>query len=438
LRLPRRWLSHLTGLLLWLALGALIGAWFGSIVWALFVALALYVVYTLHNLYLLDRMIFGAGRRMPLFDTRGLWAELVAGTDKIKVRARNRKKRHNQLLREVRESTSAINDAGIILNADSEIVWFNPAATRLLGLDPRRDKGSRIDNLLRHPDFIDYLQKPEGSTITIPTSLRNNGTLQVQLIPYGTEQRLLIIRDVTQATNLERMRQDFVANASHELRSPLTVIAGYLDALADDPELPESWEVPISEMLRQSYRMTQILKDLIELTRLESAESAARDDFVDVSEMLRDIVGEFETREKRPTLELHVDSDAAMLASESELYSVFFNLISNAVRFTPASGRVDIYWTAQGHEAVFEVADTGIGIPADLIPRLTERFYRVDTSRSRATGGTGLGLAIVKHALQRHDGQLKIESIEGKGSRFRCRFYGRRVLQRSDARGNVV
>jgi two-component system phosphate regulon sensor histidine kinase PhoR len=202
--------------------------------------------------------------------------------------------------------------------------------------------------------------------------------------------------------------------------------------------LPESWEVPISEMLRQSYRMTQILKDLIELTRLESAESAARDDFVDVSEMLRDIVGEFETREKRPTLELHVDSDAAMLASESELYSVFFNLISNAVRFTPASGRVDIYWTAQGHEAVFEVADTGIGIPADLIPRLTERFYRVDTSRSRATGGTGLGLAIVKHALQRHDGQLKIESIEGKGSRFRCRFYGRRVLQRSDARGNVV
>jgi two-component system phosphate regulon sensor histidine kinase PhoR len=234
------------------------------------------------------------------------------------------------------------------------------------------------------------------------------------------------------------MRRDFVANASHELRSPLTVITGYLDTLADDDEMPESWQVPISEMLRQSHRMTQILRDLIDLTRLESAETLADEDFIDVRQMLRDIVAEFETRKKRPKLKLHLETDSALLGSESELHSVFFNLINNAVRFTPETGSVDIYWRADGDQAVFDVVDTGIGIPVELIPRLTERFYRVDTTRSRATGGTGLGLAIVKHALQRHGGQLEIESVEGEGSRFSCRFDPSRVAVRGGASENVL
>jgi two-component system phosphate regulon sensor histidine kinase PhoR len=427
----------LLGLAAWLFCAVLVGLWLGSVSWALAGGLAIYVVYTLRNLYMLDRVIFGAGR-LPLFNTRGLWAELVARTDRTRARSRSRKRRYNRLLREVRESTAAISDAGIILNADFEIVWFNPAATRLLGLDPARDIGNRIENLIRHPEFSAYLATPESSSIIVPSPREPDGTLHVQLIPYGRDQRLAIIRDVTHETHLERTRRDFVANASHELRSPLTVINGYLDAMAEDDDLPGSWHVPITEMLRQSHRMTQILRDLIELMRLESSQTAAPGDFIDVSRMLRDIVAEFEGRKKHAGIALHLETDAALLGSESELHSVFYNLIANAVRFTAKDGRVDIYWRTDGDQAVCDVVDTGIGIPVDLIPRLTERFYRVDTGRSRATGGTGLGLAIVKHALQRHDGALEIESVEGEGSRFSCRFDGRRVALRRDAHESVV
>jgi two-component system phosphate regulon sensor histidine kinase PhoR len=435
--LPKRWLSHLSGLAVWFGSAALVGVWLGSPSWVLVAALAVYLVYMLRNLYRLDRIIFGAGR-LPHYETRGLWAELVARADRIKARSRNRKKRFHRLLREVRESTGAIADAGIILDADAEIVWFNRAATTLLGLDPGRDIGSRIDNLIRHPDFVSHLGEPTEPSVTIPSPRTESGMLQVQLIPYGQEQQLAIIRDVTHETHLERTRRDFVANASHELRSPLTVIMGYLDTMADDEDLPEAWQVPITEMLRQSHRMTQILRDLIELTRLESTETKAATDFIDVAEVLGNIVREFEGRAKRPTIRLHVETDAALLGSESELYSIFYNLVSNAVRFTPEAGAVDIYWRADGSDVVFDVVDTGIGVPAELVPRLTERFYRVDAGRSRATGGTGLGLAIVKHALQRHGGVLEIESEEGEGSRFSCRFRDNRVVFRRGARPGVV
>ncbi len=316
MNLPRRWIGHLTGLAIWLGLAGLLGFWLGSVSWGLVVALALYVVYTLRNFFLLDRILFGAGH-VALFETRGLWAEIVARADRVKARSRNRKKRYHRLLREVRESTGAISDAGIILNADSEIVWFNPAATRLLGLDPARDIGNRIDNLLRHPDFVSYLASPGESSIIVPSPHVESGTLQVQVIPYGQEQRLAIVRDITHEAKLERTRRDFVANASHELRSPLTVITGYLDTLIEDEELPESWQVPISEMLRQSQRMTQILRDLIELTRLESTDTHAPLDFVDVSEMLRAMVREFTERKRQPAITLHLETDAALFGSES-------------------------------------------------------------------------------------------------------------------------
>ena len=435
--LPKRWISHLSGLALWLAFAVLVGLWFGSPGWLLVGALLVYVAYMLGNLYLLDRIIYGAGR-LPQFVTRGLWAELVARAGGIKARSRNRKKRFHRLLREVRESTSAIQDAGIILNDDREIVWFNPAATNLLGLDPARDIGNRIDNLLRHPDFVAYVAEPLDSSITIPSPHDPNGCLQVQLLPSGQNQQLVIIRDISREVHLERTRRDFVANASHELRSPLTVISGYLDTLAEDNELPAAWHEPIHEMLRQSDRMTRILTDLIELTRLETAESEAGFGFIDVSEMLGDIVREHQGRKNWPSISLHLETDAALLGSESEIHSVFHNLISNAARFTPKDGQVAVYWRADGGSVVFDVIDTGIGVPADLVPRLTERFFRVDSGRSRATGGTGLGLAIVKHALQRHGAEFDIESEEGKGSRFSCRFSDQRVALRRDISPGVV
>ena len=427
--LPNRWVSQFGLLAAWLAGALLLGLWFGGVSWWLAGVLALYVAHMLRNLYLLDRVLDGK-RRVPGFQTRGLWAEIFARVDKVRAKARNRKKKYHRLLREVFDSTGAMTDAGIILNGEHEILWFNPAATRLLGLDPSRDIGNRIDNLVRHPDFVRYLDDPKGEGIAIPSPHRPDDWLAVQLIPYGQSQRLAMIRDVTRQVKLETMRRDFVANASHELRSPLTVISGYLDTIAEDDDVPADWAGPLAEMRRQAERMTQILTDLIELTRLESAESKAKHDFVDVPRMLKQIVEEFAPNGDGPAIALHLESDEALLGHEAQLHSIFFNLVHNAVRFTPASGRVDVTWRRDARGAAFVVADTGIGIPRDQIPRVTERFYRVDPGRSRATGGTGLGLAIVKHALQRHGGSLEIESREGEGSTFTCRFPAARVASR--------
>jgi two-component system phosphate regulon sensor histidine kinase PhoR len=432
-----RWAKYLASLLTWLGGALLLGLWFDQVVWWLLAALAASLVHMLRNLYVLDRLLDG-GSRAPLFETRGLWAEVFARIEKLKAKSRSRKKKYHRVLREVRESTGALNDGGIILNAENEIVWFNPAATRLLGLNPKTDIGHRIDNLIRHPDFVDYLAAPGGDGITVPSPQDESEWLAIQMIPYGHEQSIAIVRDVTHEMQLERTRRDFVANASHELRSPLTVISGYLDTLSEDEELPESWDVPVDEMLRQADRMTQILRDLIELTRLESAEDAAKRDFVDVASMLKLMMKDIEMRETRPELVLNLDSDAALLGSESELHSIFFNLLNNAVRFTPPTGTVTANWRCEGDDAVFSVTDTGIGIAKDQIPRITERFYRVDPGRSRASGGTGLGLAIVKHALQRHDGRLTIASVEGEGSTFSCRFASERVVFRGGSAQAVV
>jgi two-component system phosphate regulon sensor histidine kinase PhoR len=391
--------------------------------------LGLYAAHLLRNLFLLDRSLDGYNRTR-VFETRGLWAEIFARVDKIRAKARSRKKKYHRLLREVRQSTGALSDGGIILNAENEIVWFNPAATRLLGLDPATDVGNRLDNFMRHPDFVAYLAHPTAEPVTVPSPKHESGWLTAQILPYGKDQRLAIVRDITREIKLERMRRDFVANASHELRSPLTVISGYLDALAEDEAMPASWRGPIDEMQRQADRMTRILRDLIELSRLESSsEKHASHEAVDVCGMLKLIAREFQSwGGEHPPVSLTLETDAALLGSESELHSIFHNLVSNAVRFTPPTGTVKIYWKADADGATFEVVDTGIGIAEEQIPRITERFYRVDPGRSRASGGTGLGLAIVKHALQRHDSTLNIRSREGEGSTFSCRFPLRRLV----------
>jgi two-component system phosphate regulon sensor histidine kinase PhoR len=430
--LPSRWASQLLALAGLFLAALLLGWWFGSAGWWLAGALGVYVVHALRQVYVLDRVLDGY-RRYPLFATRGLWAEIFARVDKLRAKARARKKKYHRLLREVRESTGALSDGGIILNADHDILWFNPAARRLLGLNPATDIGNRLDNLLRHPDFVAYLAAPTGEGIAVPSPADESGWLTVQIIPYGKDQRLAIVRDITHEMKLERTRRDFVANASHELRSPLTVISGYLDTLADDAEIPDSWRAPVSEMQRQAERMTRILRDLIELTRLESADSNAARDFVDMEALLVPIVKEFQDRSGL-AVELVLQTDAALLGKESELHSIFYNLVNNAVRFTPSGGTVRVVWRTEGAGAVLEVADTGIGIPEEQIPRVTERFYRVDPGRSRATGGTGLGLAIVKHALQRHEGKLTIRSREGEGSTFSCHFPPERVVLRAAAK----
>jgi two-component system phosphate regulon sensor histidine kinase PhoR len=420
--LPSRWASQIAALAVLLGFSLVLGWWFGGAGWWLAGAALLYLVFTLRHLYWLDRALDGH-RRVPLFETRGLWAEIFARVEKLRTKARNRKKKYHRLLREVRESTGALSDGGIILNADNEIMWFNPAASRLVGLNPATDIGHRIDNLLRHPDFAAYLAAPTGDGITVASPRHETGWLHVQIIPYGTDQRLAIIRDVTNEKNVERTRRDFVANASHELRSPLTVISGYLEALGEGGDVPEAWRTPVAEMRRQAERMTRILRDLIELTRLESADASADRDFVDVCGLLKPLVQEFQGR-GGPTVELALETDAALLGKESELYSIFYNIVNNAVRFTPSGGTVKVVWRAADGYGIFDVIDTGIGIPEEQIPRVTERFYRVDPGRSRASGGTGLGLAIVKHIVLAHSGTVSVDSRPGRGATFTMRLPG--------------
>jgi two-component system phosphate regulon sensor histidine kinase PhoR len=250
----------------------------------------------------------------------------------------------------------------------------------------------------------------------------------VQVIPYGENQLLLLAKDITRERRLEKVRRDFVGNASHELRSPLTVVTGYLDALSGDEDLPESWRMPVAEMNQQAARMQRIIEDLLTLSRLEAAEPEAGREFVDIGGMLAVIRKDLLALRPRPEhIGLELGSRDGILGSESELYSAAYNLVSNAVKYTPEGGRVDVRWTTDEAGGHLEIADSGIGIPEEAIPRLTERFYRVDKGRDRARGGTGLGLAIVKHVVNRHGGRLEITSELGVGSTFSCHFPPSRI-----------
>jgi two-component system phosphate regulon sensor histidine kinase PhoR len=263
----------------------------------------------------------------------------------------------------------------------------------------------------------------------IPMPGESNRWVSMDLVhTRGAAQRLLIVRDVTHQVLLETMRKEFVANASHELRSPLTVVNGYLDALGEDTQLGELWREPINEMRRQAERMRGIIDDLLELSRLEGSHDLAGEELVDVAgllSVLRKDVLSLATHPK--SVALHLDSAAKLRGVERELSSVFGNLVSNAVKYTPVEGEIDIRWWVDDQGGHVSVRDTGIGIAAEHIPRLTERFYRVDAGRSRDMGGSGLGLAIVKHALQRHGAELTVESELGKGSKFTCHFPLNRV-----------
>jgi two-component system phosphate regulon sensor histidine kinase PhoR len=253
------------------------------------------------------------------------------------------------------------------------------------------------------------------------------------MVPYGGGQSLLLVRDVTRQMRLEAMRKDFVANASHELRTPLTVISGYLDTLADDASIDPAWSGPIRDMRAQAQRMNAIIADLLELSRLESTDGEAARDAIDVPGMLERLQRDALARTDRPRhLALELESSDGLFGSGHEIESAFTNLLVNGMKYTPGDGTVRMRWWVDEEGAYFSVIDSGIGIPAEHIPRLTERFYRVDAGRSRGQGGSGLGLAIVKHALQRHGGRLDVQSTEGKGSTFTCHFPSARVWQRAE------
>jgi two-component system phosphate regulon sensor histidine kinase PhoR len=411
-------------LLAWLLVAWLIGLAIGNVGATLATVFGIYAFVNLRRLIRVDNWV---SRTPPQEapDYGGLWGETVAAIDTLNRRRLFHKRRNVRLLREFRRLTAAMPDGAVLLNPEHEILWFNGRGAEWLHLRRKRDFGMRIENLVRHPAFVEYLQGDEFAEPVIMQMPGSSG-LWLSLYLVATRDaplRLLIVRDVTRQIQLEQMRKDFVANASHELRSPLTVVSGYLDALDDEPSLAESWREPVHEMRRQTDRMRALIDDLLELSRLEQRTDRPIDEPVDVVGLLSVLRKDAASLDRRPQhIELHVDSQAKLIGSERELSSVFSNLINNAVKYTPDAGEVDIRWYVDEHGGHVSVRDSGIGIALEHIPRLTERFYRVDSGRSRDLGGSGLGLAIVKYALQRHDATLEVQSELGKGSTFTCHF----------------
>jgi two-component system phosphate regulon sensor histidine kinase PhoR len=410
-------------------LGIVLG-WLFDHVWAgLATMLALHLLWQLATLFRLDWWVRHRSYAAPP-DLGGAWGTIVAQVMRLHRRKRFHKQRFIQLVRQIQRSTAALPDGVVILNAQREIVWFNRTASTLLGLRGHDDFGLRIDNLLRQPEFGRYLREAQYE---VPLVIRANGApethLSLQVVPYGEGQQLLLVRDVSRQVRLEAMRKDFVANASHELRSPLTVVSGYLETLGQDPALDPELRAPVAEMRRQAERMTSIIRDLLALSRLEETDAVVAEVPIDVSALMAMLRKDVLARAEHPRdINIRIDSSARLLGSESEIHSAFSNLVDNAAKYTPAQGSIEMRWWTDDDGAHFSVTDTGIGIQAEHIPRLTERFYRADPGRSRATGGSGLGLAIVKHVLQRHAASLEIQSAMGTGSTFTCHFPQERVV----------
>ncbi|MDH4352183.1 MAG: phosphate regulon sensor protein PhoR, partial [Gemmatimonadota bacterium] len=321
----------------------------------LVIALGL-LVWHLYNLFRLERWL-ATGTIAEIPDGNGVWPPVFAKVQFIKSKMKRRGKRFRKLVKELRASTEAFPDGGVILGPNHEIINYNQAARVLLGLKSRRDRGQRIENLLRYPDFVEYLNNPgDRQAVDIPSPAGGDTWLSCRLIPYGPEQTLLLIRDVSQRVKIERVRRDFVANASHELRSPLTVIMGYLDALAEEDRIPDGWKQPISVMQDQALRMRRLVEDLLQLSKLESGQSVPKDRVVDVAAMIAAARKEALALPEHPdSIAIELQSPANLLGEETELQSVVSNLVANAVRYTPPEGEITIRWTVDadgGHLAV--------------------------------------------------------------------------------------
>ncbi len=428
------WSAELRRLFLLLSFAFLVGLPFGYSEAFVLVVLAHYLALHLRNLYRLYNWL-QKGHRFHPPEAHGIWGDVFHLLYRLQLRNRKRKLRLTNLIKRFQEATAAMPDATVILDVDGTIEWFNDAAKPLLGLQPGKDIGQRIVNLIRLPEFTRFLANgTAGEPLRMHAPQDDRITLSVLVVPYGKEQRLLIARDVSQQLRLEQMRRDFVANVSHELRTPLTVVSGFVETLLDEQgEYPAHVHRALLLMQQQTSRMEHIVEDLLLLSRLETDSTRPTHDVVSVSVMLKTLQSSVQplVEQKKQRLTIESDSSLRIYGAEKELFSAFSNLLTNAVRYTPDEGEITVRWYRDEAGAHFEVSDTGGGIAPQHIPRLTERFYRVDVGRSRDVGGTGLGLAIVKHVISRHSGSLRISSTLNKGSTFSCDFPSSTIVDRT-------
>jgi two-component system, OmpR family, phosphate regulon sensor histidine kinase PhoR len=425
-------LSQLLGVFL---VCATIGYLVGHIPFSLILALLLYIAKHVYYLVHLARIIHREEQISPPYPP-DIWGLVYKELARHRTRSKKRKRTLNRFASRFRKVASSIPDGLIILNKSGLVDWANPAANQLLNVSWPRDEGVPLTELLHLEELPDYLEAPDyHKPLDFPSPINKAMIISVRVTPFGSKkaQRLLVVRNITELYNLNQTRRDFVSNVSHELRTPLTVISGFLENLNDKEVLPFQRR-PFILMLEQAERMNSIINDLLALSRLEMGQAVSSEKPVRVPELLLKIVEQAKTLADQKggyDLQLDMDNELCLLGEENELQSAFSNLIFNAVIHTPPKTRIMVSWKREGSEARFCVEDSGPGIGQQHIPRLTERFYRVDKARSRQSGGTGLGLAIVKHIIGRHDGELRIYSQPGVGSQFICAFPGETVLERS-------
>ena len=426
--MPESSRKFIVGLVLLLSAGSVIGWVYDKPVVGALIAALLALVWQVRQLLAFDRALHTGD-----FDNfrygEGIWQQIFSGFTYEHQRGGRYKTQYRQVLKEIRKSTNAMPDGAVVLDNNNDIIICNRAAKSLAGLKRKKDRGQRVDNILRDPDLTELLQRGDmTNSIDIASPVNDGAWLNCRVVPYGADQKLLLLRDVTNRFVLNRMRRDFVANASHELRSPLTVISGYLDAMVEDEDVMSAWGAPVTQMQSQSRRMTQIVNEMLELSRLEGSGPASKKDVVDVAALLVAGRNAFQSGADAPTIRIESESSALLRGDRGEIESVVTNLLSNAVRHTPPQGVVTLTWRSDAAGADLVARDTGEGIAEEHIPRLTERFFRVDRGRAREDGGVGLGLAIVKHALSRHDAELRVSSEPGSGSTFCCHFPPDRVI----------
>jgi two-component system phosphate regulon sensor histidine kinase PhoR len=412
------WVPALLRLGLVFAAGG-IAWWLSGVVAGLALALAIVVVLLAVQLSYLHQL--GEWLEHPhssrLPDGWGAWTEVFARLYRLRRDDERNQQELAEWLARFRQAMHLLPEGVAIIDDVLLLEWCNPAAERHLGLTLDKDKGRRVTNLIRHPDFIDYVILGRYEQ---PLTLAFRGRkLVVQIIPFENRRQILVTHDATETERIEAMRRDFIANASHELRTPLTVVVGFLEIAMADPGMNEATRIAhLSLMTEQAQRMQRLIEDMLTLSRLESDEYPLKRERVDMHALVEQVALDARALSNgRHEIEFSVEAPDLM-GSQDELRSAFGNLATNAVRYTPEGGRILLSWTRGANDLRFAVADTGIGIDEQHISRLTERFYRVDKSRSRETQGTGLGLAIVKHVLLRHGGKLAITSEAGKGSVF--------------------
>ena len=418
-------------LLFFLLIASLIGFGVGYFWSCVFIAFVVFFALQLRSLYLVNDWISNRPYDVPP-NLNGIWGALLFNVYRAQRQERIVQAEMVGLIDRAQSSLVALAEAVVLIDDQHQIEWWNPAAEKLLGISPL-DRGRNLLAILRQPNFIEYFkhsdQAPDG--IRLQVKMDEEHYVQVKLTRFGSESRLLVAYDITRMHNLEQMRKDFVDNISHELRTPLTVLSGYIETFTDQDDITPRWKRAFTQMQSQTKRMNALVNDLLLLSNLENNKKVAKNQIIDMANLMNQIFDDARAYnlDYGHTLNLDIDSHCDLIGSDMEIASAFSNLITNAIKYTPKGGIITIGWHEDGDHAYFTVQDNGIGINPKHLPRLTERFYRVDSARSRQTGGTGLGLAIVKHVLMQHGAYLEISSKENEGSTFTAVFPKERLYR---------